>query len=323
MTEAPTESDPTNARTVVVAEDEVLIRMDLAEMLTEEGYEVVGQAGDGAAAVELAERLRPDLVILDVKMPVLDGIAAAERIAAARIAPVVILTAFSQRNLVERARDAGAMAYLVKPFIDDVFRILVPVPYIARLHQVRHRARVARPLDEVALAERGEDDDRGDPRGRDPLRGGDAVQDGHLHVEDDQVRSEPLGELDRGRAVTGLADDLVPLFGEHLREVHPDEHLVLGHHDGARVGRVTLGGRLGHARRLPSRGPHAHVTVLGLGAVGHERHGVRRRQRGHRLRHLGPLDPPAGTLDGRRACVVQRLLLTRRRPPRGCSRRKL
>ena len=100
----------------MVAEDEVLIRMDLAEMLTEEGYDVVGQAGDGAAAVELAERLRPDLVILDVKMPVLDGIAAAERIASARIAPVVILTAFSQRDLVERARDAGAMAYLVKPF---------------------------------------------------------------------------------------------------------------------------------------------------------------------------------------------------------------
>jgi AmiR/NasT family two-component response regulator len=104
------------ARRVVVAEDEVLIRMDLAEMLTEEGYDVVGQAGDGAQAVELAETLRPDLVILDVKMPVLDGIAAAERIAAQRIAPVVILTAFSQRELIERARDAGAMAYLVKPF---------------------------------------------------------------------------------------------------------------------------------------------------------------------------------------------------------------
>jgi two-component system, response regulator PdtaR len=100
----------------VIAEDEALIRMDLAEMLAEEGYAVVGQAGDGATAVELAERERPDLVILDVKMPVLDGIAAAERIAAARIAPVVILTAFSQRELVERARDAGAMAYLVKPF---------------------------------------------------------------------------------------------------------------------------------------------------------------------------------------------------------------
>ena len=101
---------------VVIAEDEALIRMDLAEMLADEGYEVVGQAGDGQQAVELAEELRPDLVILDVKMPVLDGIAAAERIAGQRIAPVVMLTAFSQRELVERARDAGAMAYLVKPF---------------------------------------------------------------------------------------------------------------------------------------------------------------------------------------------------------------
>ena len=103
-------------RRVVIAEDEALIRMDLAEMLAEEGYDVVGQVGDGERAIELAEELRPDLVILDVKMPRLDGIAAAERIAAARIAPVVILTAFSQRDLVERARDAGAMAYLVKPF---------------------------------------------------------------------------------------------------------------------------------------------------------------------------------------------------------------
>jgi two-component system, response regulator PdtaR len=108
-----TTSEP---RRVVIAEDEALIRMDLAEMLVEEGYVVVGQAGDGATAVEIAEREQPDLVILDVKMPVLDGIAAAERIAEARIAPVVILTAFSQRELVERARDAGAMAYLVKPF---------------------------------------------------------------------------------------------------------------------------------------------------------------------------------------------------------------
>jgi len=107
---------PAPARTVVIAEDEVLIRMDLAEMLAEEGYEVVGQAGDGQAAIELARVHEPDLVILDVKMPVLDGIAAAETIARERIAPVVMLTAFSQRDLVERARDAGAMAYLVKPF---------------------------------------------------------------------------------------------------------------------------------------------------------------------------------------------------------------
>ena len=106
----------TQRRTVVIAEDEVLIRMDLKEMLTEEGYEVIGEAGDGQRAVELATQLRPDLVMMDVRMPVLDGIAAAELIAQQRIAPVVMLTAFSQRELVERARDAGAMAYLVKPF---------------------------------------------------------------------------------------------------------------------------------------------------------------------------------------------------------------
>ncbi|HEY9252204.1 response regulator [Nocardioides sp. NBC_00850] len=117
-----TQSNPSSTpesqarRTVVIAEDEVLIRMDLKEMLTEEGYHVVGEAGDGKAAIELATEHRPDLVILDVKMPVLDGIAAAEAIARDRIAPVVMLTAFSQRDLVERARDAGAMAYLVKPF---------------------------------------------------------------------------------------------------------------------------------------------------------------------------------------------------------------
>jgi response regulator NasT len=101
---------------VLIAEDEALIRLDLAEMLVEEGYEVVGEAGDGEAAVRLAEELKPDLVILDIKMPIMDGLAAAERIAGARIAPVIILTAFSQRDLVERARAAGAMAYLVKPF---------------------------------------------------------------------------------------------------------------------------------------------------------------------------------------------------------------
>ena len=104
------------ARRVLLAEDEALIRLDLKEMLEEEGYEVCGEAGDGETAVRLARELRPDLVILDVKMPVLDGISAAQQIVEARLSAVVVLTAFSQRDLVERAREAGAMAYLVKPF---------------------------------------------------------------------------------------------------------------------------------------------------------------------------------------------------------------
>ena len=110
---ASAEHGPTR---VLVAEDEVLIRLDLVEMLIEEGYEVVGEAGDGEAAVALANELKPDLVVMDVKMPKLDGISAAEQIAAERVAPVVMLTAFSQRELVDRARQAGAMAYVVKPF---------------------------------------------------------------------------------------------------------------------------------------------------------------------------------------------------------------
>lgn len=109
-------SEPSAGTRVLIAEDEALIRLDLAEMLRDEGYHVVGEAADGQEAVELAEELRPDLVIMDVKMPRRDGIDAAAEIAAKRIAPVVVLTAFSQRDLVERARDAGAMAYLVKPF---------------------------------------------------------------------------------------------------------------------------------------------------------------------------------------------------------------
>ena len=104
------------AKRVLVAEDEALIRLHLVELLTEEGYHVVGETGDGEQAVELARSLRPDLVVMDVKMPKLDGITAASTIAEERIAPVVILTAFSQRDLIDRARVAGAMAYVVKPF---------------------------------------------------------------------------------------------------------------------------------------------------------------------------------------------------------------
>ncbi|MGC4964226.1 ANTAR domain-containing response regulator [Gordonia sp. DT218] len=101
---------------VLVAEDDSLIRMDLIEMLREEGYEVVGEAPNGQVAVELTESLTPDLVIMDVKMPVRDGIDAASEIAQKKLAAVVMLTAFSQREFIEKARDAGAMAYLVKPF---------------------------------------------------------------------------------------------------------------------------------------------------------------------------------------------------------------
>jgi AmiR/NasT family two-component response regulator len=123
------QSSAPRAPRVVIAEDEALIRLDLAEMLAEEGYDVVGQAGDGEAAVALVTELRPDLVVMDVKMPKLDGIAAAAQIAHDRIAPVVMLTAFSQRDLVERARQSGAMAYLVKPFTKSD---LVPAIEMAR-----------------------------------------------------------------------------------------------------------------------------------------------------------------------------------------------
>jgi response regulator NasT len=116
MTGSTTDVDAPTPRRVLIAEDEALIRLDLAEMLREEGYEIVGEAGDGQEAVELAQKLKPDLVIMDVKMPRRDGIDAVAEIASNRIAPIVVLTAFSQRDLVERARDAGAMAYLVKPF---------------------------------------------------------------------------------------------------------------------------------------------------------------------------------------------------------------
>src|SRR6201991_3373789 len=127
-----------NPLRVVIAEDEALIRLDLKEMLEEDGYSVVAEAADGETAIEKVTTLRPDLAIFDVKMPVLDGISAAERIAGERIAPVVILTAFSQRELVERARDAGAMAYLVKPFTkaDLVPAIEMAVSRFAEIRQL-------------------------------------------------------------------------------------------------------------------------------------------------------------------------------------------
>ena len=126
---------------ILVAEDEALIRMDLVEMLTESGYEVIAQATNGAEAIELAKEHKPDLAILDVKMPVLDGISAAQEIIS--IAPVLMLTAFSQKELVDRARDAGVMAYVVKPFtIND----LIPSIEIA----ISRHAQMKSLADEVA-----------------------------------------------------------------------------------------------------------------------------------------------------------------------------
>ena len=139
--QSSSKSSTSPATRILVAEDETLIRMDLVEMLTEAGYEVIAQATNGEEAISLANEHKPDLVILDVQMPVLDGISAAEKIIA--IAPVLMLTAFSQRELVDRARDAGVMAYVVKPFtISD----LVPAIEIAisRHSQMRSLA------DEVA-----------------------------------------------------------------------------------------------------------------------------------------------------------------------------
>ena len=109
---------PTNPRseTVLIAEDEAIIRLDLKEMLEEEGFDVVGEASDGEAAIDLARDRRPNLVIMDIKMPGLDGLSAAERIAEESLSAVLILTAFSQKDLVRRAAEAGAMGYLVKPF---------------------------------------------------------------------------------------------------------------------------------------------------------------------------------------------------------------
>jgi AmiR/NasT family two-component response regulator len=159
----PPESDPNSnpdERTrprVLIAEDEALIRLDLREMLREEGYQVVGEAGDGQEAVDLAESLKPDLVIMDVKMPRRDGIDAAAEIAAKRIAPVVVLTAFSQRDLVEKARDAGAMAYLVKPFSisDLVPAIEVALSRFAEIAQLeREVAELGERLETRKLIER-------------------------------------------------------------------------------------------------------------------------------------------------------------------------
>lgn len=128
-----TETSEKRARRVVVAEDETLIRMDIVEVLREAGFDVVGEAGDGEAAVALVTELKPDFVVMDVKMPKMDGLTAAEKIGKDRIAPVVMLTAFSQPELVERAADAGAVAYVVKPFTPE--RLLPAIEVALSRHQ--------------------------------------------------------------------------------------------------------------------------------------------------------------------------------------------
>ena len=135
---SPTVNAPAKAKArLLVAEDETLIRLDLVEMLVEAGYDVVAQVSDGERAVAVARELKPDLVMMDIRMPVLDGISAAEQIGKERIAPVVMLTAFSQKELVERARDAGVMAYIVKPFTASD---LAPAIEIARSRWVEMQA---------------------------------------------------------------------------------------------------------------------------------------------------------------------------------------
>lgn len=121
---------------VIIADDESIIRMDLREMLAHLGYDVVGEAADGRTALDLAEKLRPDLVILDIKMPEMDGIVAAEHIADKRLAPVVLLTAYSERHLVERAKNAGVAGYLVKPFRESELSPVIELA-LARFRDVQ------------------------------------------------------------------------------------------------------------------------------------------------------------------------------------------
>lgn len=137
----------TDRARILIAEDEAIIRLDLREMLEEEGYEVVGEAGDGEAALKLAEDLRPDLSILDIVMPGMDGLTAAAQINEKQLSAVLILTAFSQRELVERATRTGAMAYLVKPFEKHDLMPAVELA-IARWTEVRALAGESRDLTE-------------------------------------------------------------------------------------------------------------------------------------------------------------------------------
>ncbi|MFZ4661733.1 MAG: ANTAR domain-containing response regulator [Caldilineaceae bacterium] len=133
---------------VIIADDESLIRMDLREMLTNLGYLVVGEAGDGRSAVNLARELRPDIVVMDIKMPDMDGIEAAEVLTAERIAPVLLLSAYSQQELVQRARQAGVAGYLVKPFRESDLAPAIEV-VLARFSEFRAMEREVNSLQDA------------------------------------------------------------------------------------------------------------------------------------------------------------------------------
>jgi response regulator NasT len=185
---------------VLIAEDEALIRLDLKEMLQEAGYEVVGEAADGQQAIDLTEEHRPDLVILDVKMPGLDGISAAEQIVGAGTAPVIMLTAFSQRELVERAAEAGAMAYLVKPFDKSD---LIPAIEIAISRYQQLKALTAEVADLADRLETRKVLDRA--KGR--------LQADHGMTEPDAFRWIQKASMDRRSSMRAVAEAVIS--GEH------------------------------------------------------------------------------------------------------------
>jgi response regulator NasT len=181
---------------VVIAEDEAIIRLDLKETLEEEGYEVVGETGRGDEAVELVTQLEPDLAILDIKMPGLDGLAAAREITAEHKAAVLILTAFSQRDLIERARDAGALAYLVKPFQKNE---LIPAVEVALGRHQEMRALLDEKLSLEEQLETRKLVDRA--KGR--------LMDNHAMTENDAFRFVQKTAMDTRRTLKAVAQDII------------------------------------------------------------------------------------------------------------------
>jgi response regulator NasT len=200
MTEATNPSAPVaereSAPRLLIAEDEAIIRLDLKEMLQEEGYNVVGEAADGEAALRLARANKPDLVIMDVKMPGMDGLAAAEKVIEERLAAVLILTAFSQRDLVRRAAEAGAMGYLVKPFQKSDLMPAIDIA-LARHSQL---AAVREESDNLAeqLATR---------KAVDKAKG--RLMDGHALSEADAFRFIQKRAMDERRSMRAIADEIV------------------------------------------------------------------------------------------------------------------